>query len=71
MEVQIFMFILVGQKQYIEYIKLNIYTGYSIYRPIGYERVYLPLFKAGDTPFYIQGYDMHKYEFIRQPLGIR
>ena len=26
-----------------------------IYRPLGYKRVYLPLFKVADTPFYIQG----------------
>ena len=25
------------------------------YRPRGYERVHLPLYKVADTPFYIQG----------------
>ena len=29
-----------------------------INRPFGYERVYLPLYKAADTPFHIQGDDM-------------
>ena len=27
----------------------------SSYRPLGYERVYLPLYKVADTPFHIQG----------------
>ena len=30
----------------------------SIYRPLGYERVYLPLHKMADTLFHIQGDDM-------------
>ena len=29
-----------------------------IYRPLEYERVYLPLFKMADTPFHIQGGDI-------------
>ena len=29
-----------------------------IYRPLGYERVYLPLYKVADTPFHIQGDEM-------------
>ena len=29
-----------------------------IQRPIGHERVYLPLYKVADTPFHIQGDDM-------------
>ena len=29
-----------------------------IYRPLGYERVYLPLYKVADTPFQIQGDDI-------------
>ena len=33
------------------------------YRPLGYERVYLPLCKAADTPFYIQGNDIYIYMF--------
>ena len=28
------------------------------YRPFGYERVYLPLYKVADTPFHIQGDDI-------------
>ena len=27
----------------------------DIYRPLGYERVYLPHYKVADTPFFIQG----------------
>ena len=27
-------------------------------RPVGYERVYLPLCKVADTPFHIQGDDL-------------
>ena len=30
----------------------------SLYRHLGYERVYLPLPEVADTPFYIQGDDM-------------
>ena len=30
-----------------------------IYRPLRYERVYLPLGKVADTPFHIQGDDMY------------
>ena len=26
--------------------------------PLGYERVYLPLYKVADTPFYIRGDDL-------------
>ena len=29
-----------------------------IYRPLWYERVYLPLYKVADTPFHIQGDDI-------------
>ena len=29
-----------------------------IYRPLRYERVYLPLCKVADTPFHIQGDDI-------------
>ena len=28
------------------------------FRPLGYERVYLPLCKVADTPFHIQGDDL-------------
>ena len=34
-----------------------------IYRPLGYERVYLPLCEVADTPFYIQGDDMLLYVY--------
>ena len=29
----------------------------QLFRPFGYERVYLPLYKVADTPFHIQGSD--------------
>ena len=32
------------------------------YRPLGYERVHLPLCKVADTPFHIQGDDMYSNE---------
>ena len=31
----------------------------SIYRFLGYERVYLPLCEVADTPFHIQGDELH------------
>ena len=34
-----------------------------IYRPLGYERVYLPLYKVADTPFYIQGGDIKEMKY--------
>ena len=34
-----------------------LYILLRTYRPLGYERVYLPLCKVADTPFYIQGDD--------------
>ena len=30
----------------------------EIFRPLGYERVYLPLYEVADTPFHIQGNDL-------------
>ena len=30
----------------------------AIFRPLGYERVYLPLYKVADTPFHIQVDDL-------------
>ena len=36
---------------------LNI-ADINIYRHLGYERVYLPLYKVADTPFHIQGDDV-------------
>ena len=30
----------------------------SLYRPLGYERVYLPLCEVADTPFHMQGDDI-------------
>ena len=32
---------------------------FNTHRPFGYERVYLSLYKVADTPFNIQGDDMH------------
>ena len=37
------------------------------FRPTGYERVYLPLYKVADTPFHIQG-DEFNYEGIASCL---
>ena len=34
----------------------------SMYRPFGYERVYLLLYKVADTLFYIQGDDITSYQ---------
>ena len=40
-----------------------------IYRPPGYERVYLTLCKVADTPFHIQGDDiLQNWEF---PFNVR
>ena len=33
-------------------------------RPLGYERVYLPLYKVADTPFHIQGDEYIKFETL-------
>ena len=30
-----------------------------LFGPVGYERVYLPLYKVADTPFHIQGDDIY------------
>ena len=40
----------------------------TIYRPLGYERVYLLLGKVADTPFHIQGYpdDIAKWPSLRR-----
>ena len=37
---------------------LDICSNVGEYRPLGYERVYLPLAKVADTPFHIQRDDM-------------
>ena len=37
---------------------LDIGSNVGEYRPLGYERVYLPLAKVADTHFLIQGDDM-------------
>ena len=36
--------------------QLGMQTLMVKYRPLGYERVYLPLCKVADTPFHIQGW---------------
>ena len=42
------------------------------YRPFGYERVYLPLFKVADTTFLIRGDDMYRIKLITKLLlGMR
>ena len=35
-----------------------------IIRPLGYERVYLPLHKVADTPFHIQGDDYIAHRLV-------
>ena len=35
--------------------------GGNTCRPVGYERVYLPLCKVADTPFHIQGDDVNMH----------
>ena len=35
----------------------------STFRPLGYERVSLPLCEVADTPFHIQGDDLFMFEF--------
>ena len=35
-----------------------------VYRPLGFERVYLPLHKVADTPFHIQSSDILQAIFI-------
>ena len=32
--------------------------AFGTLRPLGYERVYLPLYRVADTPFHIQGDDL-------------
>ena len=36
------------------------------YRPLGYERVYLPLCKVADTPFHAQGDDIFGTERVKK-----
>ena len=36
----------------------------DIYPPLGYERVYLPLYKVTVTPFHIQGDDIYIHHFV-------
>ena len=43
-----------------QYVPRLIYSFHTvlIHRPLGYERVYLPLYKVADTPFHIQRDDI-------------
>ena len=36
----------------------------STIRPLGYERVYLPLYKVADTPFHIQRDVLYSVHFL-------
>ena len=36
----------------------SLISDVSVYRPLEYERVYLPLCRVADTPFHIQGNDI-------------
>ena len=40
-----------------------------IRRPLGYERVYLPLYKVADTPFHIQGDEESEILMDSHPYG--
>ena len=42
----------------IKEVKIVLLCFRETFRPLGYERVYLPLCKVADTPFYIQGDDL-------------
>ena len=42
-----------------------------IYRPLGYERVYLPLYKVADTPFHIQGDDIYTVYTMLKTRGLK
>ena len=42
-----------------------------ILRPLGYERVYLPLYKVADTPFYIQRDDLLSSNSCRHDVTYR
>ena len=43
----------------------EVYVSKAICRPLGYERVYLPLCKVADTSFHIQGDDVYVNEKYR------
>ena len=45
-----------GGNSFYEDIIINIF--HSNIHPVGYERVYLPLYKVADTPFRIRGDDI-------------
>ena len=38
--------------------------GGDAYRPLGYEKVYLRLYKVADTPFHIQGVDCRSLTYL-------
>ena len=38
-----------------------------VFRPLEYERVYLPLYQVADTPFHIQGDDLAKMQLTQKP----
>ena len=46
---------------------LGVRLVFVIYRPLGYERVYLPLCKVADTPFHIQGGDIYYISTLHPP----
>ena len=46
---------------YMDHLVFFNYNSKYAYRPLVYERVYLPLCKVADTPFYIQGDDISSY----------
>ena len=40
------------------------YVKCLTFRPLGYERVYLPLCNVADTPFHIQGDELYNFKFL-------
>ena len=41
-----------------------------VYRPLRYERVYLPLYKVADTPFHILGDDIYPSHHSKRPRSV-
>ena len=48
-------------------IRITVYEYTIMSTPLGYERVYVPLYKVADTPFHIQGADFYLYSLLHRP----
>ena len=55
---------LVCNKQFASDVSLSAHTHYLI-RPLGNERVYLPLYKVSDTPFISQWTNYESFQYIK------